>query len=90
MLILTRKRDESIVIDDNIKIKILEIDNNRVQLGIEAPENIIVHREEIYQEIQEENKLAAGMKKEISTDMSNLLKTRLKKKKNRDKRSKRI
>ncbi|QZY54317.1 carbon storage regulator CsrA [Crassaminicella profunda] len=59
MLILTRKKDESIVIDDQIEIKIIGIDENKVKLGISAPKDIEIHRKEIYLEIQEENKKAA-------------------------------
>ncbi len=59
MLILTRKENQSIIIDDNIEIKVLELGDGRVQLGIEAPRSIPVHRQEVYQEIQAENKEAA-------------------------------
>jgi len=59
MLALTRKKDESIIIGDNIEIKILEISGDRVRIGIEAPREISIHRQEIYLQIQEENKMAA-------------------------------
>lgn len=59
MLILSRKIDESIIIGDDIEITILEIDNDKVKIGINAPRNIDVHRKEIYLQIQEENKLAS-------------------------------
>jgi len=59
MLILTRKLGESITIGDEIKIQVLEIKGKQVRLGIEAPKKYSIHREEIYQRIQEENKLAA-------------------------------
>jgi carbon storage regulator len=60
MLILTRKNKESIIIGDNkeIKITILNIRGNQVQIGIEAPKDITVHREEIFDRIlhdKEEN-----------------------------------
>ena len=58
MLILSRKVDESIIINNKIKVKVLEIEGNKVQLGIEAPDNIAIHREEIFAEIQKENKEA--------------------------------
>ena len=59
MLILTRKIGESITIGDDIKIQVLEIKGKQVRLGIQAPKKYSIHREEIYQRIQEENKLAA-------------------------------
>jgi len=59
MLILTRKLGESITIGDDIKIQVLEIKGKQVRLGIDAPRTYTIHREEIYQRIQDENKLAA-------------------------------
>ena len=55
MLILTRKSDESIVIGNNIQIKVLKIQGNQVHIGIEAPKDISVYREEIYEQIRKEN-----------------------------------
>jgi len=59
MLILTRKIGESIAIGDRIKVYVMEIKGRQVRLGIEAPADTKVHREEIYQKILEENRLAA-------------------------------
>ena len=59
MLILTRKIGECIAIGDQIKVYVVEIRGKQVRLGIEAPSNAPVHREEIYQKILEENRLAA-------------------------------
>lgn len=59
MLVLTRKRDESIMIGDDIKIIIVDVRGDQVKLGIDAPRHIPVHREEVYKEIQEENRRAA-------------------------------
>jgi len=59
MLVLTRKRDESIMIGDDIKVTVVDVRGDQVKLGIEAPRHIPVHREEIYREIQEENRRAA-------------------------------
>ena len=59
MLVLTRKKEEMIRIDGNITIKILEIDNRQVRIGIEAPRHIRVNREEVYQRILEENRAAS-------------------------------
>jgi carbon storage regulator len=67
VLILTRKKDEKIIINDNITITIVELDNNQVKLGIEAPVQIEVHREEIYRQIEEENRRAV-VKKDFELD----------------------
>ena len=56
MLILTRRLGESITIGDNIKVTVLAIHGHQVKLGVVAPQEIIVHREEIYLKIQEETK----------------------------------
>jgi carbon storage regulator len=60
MLVLTRKKNESIVIGDDVKITIVDVRGDQVKLGITAPKNVSVHREEIYLEIQKENQLAAN------------------------------
>lgn len=59
MLVLTRKLGECINIGDEIKIQVIDIKGKQVRLGIEAPVNYTIHREEVYMRIQEENKLAA-------------------------------
>ena len=59
MLVLTRKLGESIAIGDDIKVSIIEIKGKQVRMGIQAPQQTAVHREEIYQRIQEENRMAA-------------------------------
>ncbi|MBI2265189.1 MAG: carbon storage regulator CsrA [Armatimonadetes bacterium] len=66
MLILARKLNEAIVIGDKIKITIVEISGDQVRLGISAPKEIPVHRQEIFDEIQAEN-IAA-----IQTDTTKL------------------
>ena len=58
MLVLSRHRDESIMIGDNIVITIVDIRGDKVRLGIQAPTNVPVHREEIYEAIKRE---AAGL-----------------------------
>jgi len=55
LLVLTRKKGEKIVIGDNIVLTVVDIKGDQIQLGIEAPRDIPVHREEVYKEIQEEN-----------------------------------
>ena len=59
MLILTRKSGEGIRIGDAITLRIIEIRGNQVRLGVEAPRNVSVHREEIYELIKEQNTIAA-------------------------------
>ena len=59
MLILTRKSGESITIGDDVKITVIEVKGKQVRIGIDAPRNYIIHREEVYIRIQEENKRAA-------------------------------
>lgn len=56
MLVLSRHRDESIMIGDDIVITIVDIRGDKVRLGIRAPQNIAVHRQEVYDAIQRENK----------------------------------
>ena len=52
MLVLSRKKNEDILIGDNITIKVVDIKGDRVQLGISAPQDITVHRREVYEAIQ--------------------------------------
>lgn len=59
MLVLSRKKDEKIIIGDNIAIMIVDIQGDKVRLGIEAPREVSVHREEIYQAIQNKQAEAA-------------------------------
>ena len=59
MLILTRKIGEAIAIDGNITVRLLEIKGGQIKLGIEAPNHIAVHREEVLTRIVEENRKAA-------------------------------
>jgi carbon storage regulator len=59
VLVLTRKVGESITIGDDVKIIVMQIKGKQVRLGIKASPNTVVHREEVYQRIQEENRQAA-------------------------------
>ena len=54
MLILTRRIGESVIIGDDVKITVLGVKGSQVRLGIEAPKSVSVHREEIYERIQQE------------------------------------
>ena len=78
MLILTRKLGESINIGDQIKVTIYEINNNHVRIGIEAPKETKIYREEIYDKIMDENRLASQSRKDsvakIATMFQELLK----------------
>jgi len=55
MLVLSRQRDESIIIGDNIVITVVDIRGDKVRLGIDAPKEVPVHRQEVYEAIQREN-----------------------------------
>jgi carbon storage regulator len=61
MLVLTRQRDESIMIGENVVVTIVDIRGDKVRLGIEAPEEIPVHRREVYEAIQRENRRAGEL-----------------------------
>jgi carbon storage regulator len=59
MLVLSRQRDESIIIGDNIVVTIVDVRGDKVRLGIEAPREVSVHRREVYEAIQRENREAS-------------------------------
>ena len=61
MLVLSRQRDESIIIGDDVQVTIVDIRGDKVRLGIIAPTEIPVHRKEVYDAIQRENRKAAGV-----------------------------
>lgn len=54
MLVLSRKKDEKIIIGDQITVMVIEIRGDKVRLGIDAPRDVTVHREEVYEKIQKE------------------------------------
>ena len=62
MLVLSRQRDESIIIGDNVVITVVDVRGDKVKLGIDAPKEISVHRQEVYEAIQRENRQAAMLK----------------------------
>ena len=64
MLALSRKKNEAIIVNNNIEITVLEIRGDQVKLGIAAPKEIPIYRKEVYVQIQQENK--------ASTDISNM------------------
>jgi carbon storage regulator len=73
MLVLTRKLGESIRIGDTITIKVVELDNRHVKIGIEAPKEIAVNREEIYERIQKENRAASSSKDQSVLNIASAL-----------------
>ena len=68
MLVLTRKVDESIRIGGNIVIKVLECNNNHTKLGINAPRDVPVHREEVYERIKSKN-LASTFNENVNKEI---------------------
>jgi len=60
MLILTRRVGETLIIGDNVSVTVLGVRGNQVRLGVDAPKDVAVHREEIYQKIQDEKDSSAG------------------------------
>ncbi|WP_145039843.1 carbon storage regulator CsrA [Paenibacillus sp. Y412MC10] len=65
MLILSRNKGQKIMINDNIVLSILEINGDQVRIGIEAPSNITIYREEIYEAIKEQNQHAVDFNEDI-------------------------
>ncbi len=61
MLVLSRQKDETIMIGDDVQITIVDIRGDKVRLGITAPTEVPVHRKEVYDAIRRENLAAAGM-----------------------------
>ena len=64
MLVLTRKSNESVIIGNNIEVRIIEIHGEQVRLGFSAPREVAIHRKEIYDTICQENTEAAGQGKD--------------------------
>ncbi|MFV1974137.1 MAG: carbon storage regulator CsrA [Candidatus Scalindua sp.] len=60
MLILTRRLGESIIIEDNIKITVIDINKQQIKLGIDAPKHITINREEVAKKVKDENQLASA------------------------------
>ncbi|MEX2175119.1 MAG: carbon storage regulator CsrA [Pirellulaceae bacterium] len=72
MLVLSRHRDESIMIGDDIVVTIVDIRGDKVRLGIAAPTDIPVHRQEIYEAIQRENRKASQLQPGEARDLDKL------------------
>ena len=69
MLVLSRQKDQTIMIGDNIEITVVDIRGDKVRIGISAPSQIPVHRKEVYDAIKQENKRAAAVKLEDITNL---------------------
>ncbi|HBY21046.1 MAG: carbon storage regulator [Clostridiales bacterium GWE2_32_10] len=74
MLALSRKKNESIMIGDDIEITIVDVQADQVKLAIGAPRNVPVHRKEIYLQIQQENKAAAKISDKSIEELKGLMK----------------
>ncbi|HEX7011058.1 MAG TPA: carbon storage regulator CsrA [Phycisphaeraceae bacterium] len=68
MLVLSRQRDETIMIGDDIEITVVDIRSDKVRLGITAPRQVQVHRKEVYEAIQRENAAAAQVRVDDLSD----------------------
>jgi carbon storage regulator len=77
MLVLTRRVGESIVIGNGVVVKIVEIRGDQIRVGITAPPEVIVHRQEVYEQIQAENREAAQTPRALQTvvQLGQLLRT---------------
>ncbi len=65
MLVLSRQRDERIVIGDDVEVVVVDIRGDKVRLGIVAPNTVSVHRKEVYEAIRRENQDAAGLRGDL-------------------------
>ena len=74
MLVLTRKLGESIAIDDHIKIMVVQIKGKQVRLGIQAPKETKIHRQEVYEAIQTSNKEAADVSPKSVSEVAAMIK----------------
>jgi len=70
MLVLSRTRDESIMIGDHIQITVVDVRGDKVRLGIDAPMTVPVHRKEVYDAIKAENHQAATLRPEEIVELS--------------------
>ncbi|MCM3261531.1 carbon storage regulator CsrA [Paenibacillus lautus] len=77
MLILSRNKGQKIMINDNIVLSVIEVNGDQVRIGIEAPANVTIYREEIYEAIKQQNQNAV----EFTENISNILQTIIPRKK---------
>jgi|DewCreStandDraft_2_1066082.scaffolds.fasta_scaffold00511_25 carbon storage regulator len=73
MLVLTRRRDQSVRIGSTIEVRVLEVGNGYVRLGISAPRHVSIYRDEVYRRILEENREARQVSRETAEHASILL-----------------
>ena len=71
MLVLSRQRDQTIMVGDDVEITVVDIRGDKVRLGINAPRHIQVHRKEVYDAIKEENQAAARLKADAVPETTN-------------------
>ena len=74
MLALTRKKDEAIIINENIEVKILDVLGDKVRIGISAPKEIEIYREEVYIQVLESNRSAMNTSKQGMEAIKKLMK----------------
>lgn len=80
MLVLSRSKGEKIVINNDIVLTILEVSGDHVRIGIDAPPQVTVYREEIYKALQEQNRSAASIQDDAQQFLSKVLKNKKKEK----------
>lgn len=73
LLVLTRKRNQSIIIGDDIEITVVEVRGDQVRLGVQAPRRVSVHRREVYDEIREANRAALATSRHALPGVLNLI-----------------
>ena len=71
MLVLARQRDQTVIIGDDIEVTVVDVRGDKVRLGIDAPSDIPVHRQEVYEAIQRENRKATQLKPDDTRDLGN-------------------
>lgn len=76
MLVLTRRRNQSIIIGDEVELIVLDVRGDQVRLGFRAPKNVSVHRREVYDEIQHANREAALSPRSVANALQVIRPTR--------------
>ena len=76
MLVLKRKAGESIIVADNIEIKIIEVEEGRIKIGIDAPKEVSIIRKEVLEETKSENKTASQSRNIDKSELTKMLKNK--------------